>query len=573
MRRISLYASFLWLLACDTEPFHQPDGLDTEINAAIETRFRQIEENLQAENHEAYIRDFIALLDYTQQLPPDSPTFLEVCRKLVHYANTMRLYSQGIELTDAMLASLETDSSATGISWKETAYAARAGCQFELHQYEKALQSYSKQLYYQDLLNPSQEHVSVMNNIGMAFKYAGDVDSAMYYFRRVESILNRPKTVPLLGEFKQDEIFAGSVKDNIASILVEQEQDHVAEILYRENFSMYRKYTQHPIRLVNAGIQLARLQLRSAQPAATAHTIHILDSLFQTLSYPGKREQELAYYQILAQYYQRFGDAPNVIRFQKAYMNLADSLYSAQLERTRLLSNELMQYKAKQFRQELEIEQREAMHNQQKAKSRFRILVLFIFLSLSGGVLLTISLRQRLRLARKQAELKEAERKLTAAYAKTVEQEKSILDVSLQQKKKDISTLALDARIKQEWAEKLDGMLTHIEQSRGHTRLAALKKLREEIRGHMHVDNRVNQFQQNIETLSTEFYDNLNARNPDLSKTEVRLVSLLKLRLTNDEIAMLQGISTKSVIMSRYRLRKKLGLPESVDLDAYCQSM
>jgi DNA-binding CsgD family transcriptional regulator len=232
-----------------------------------------------------------------------------------------------------------------------------------------------------------------------------------------------------------------------------------------------------------------------------------------------------------------------------------------------------MAYKARHFSEQLNYEKRETILNRQKAQSRLWLLLILVFFSIAGGALLTISYRQRLRLAQKQAELKEAERQLAAAHARAMEQEKDIIDVALQHKKKDLSNMALDAMIKKEWAEKLDGLLSQAEQSRGHKRSISLRKLREEIRSHIHADHRISQLQENIETLSAEFYDHLKALNPDLSKTEVRLVSFLKLRLSNDEIAMFQGISTKSVIMSRYRLRKKLGLPESADLDAFCRDL
>lgn len=570
---LPLFIFLTLLFSCQSNSTHQPIAKDAAVNISIVKLTRQIDENLNAENHEAGIRDFITLLDYTQQLPQGSQSLMDARWQLVHYANKLGLYTQGIEIIDKMLADLKQVTGDSAIYWSELVNSAKAACYFELHQYQEARQTYAKVLYYQDLLFPDLEHASVINNIGMTFQQEGRLDSAMYYFRKVESMLNNARSVPLFGEFKNDEIFSGSVKDNIASILVNQGHYNDAEKLYRENFSMYRKYEQHPIRLVNAGIQLAHLQVRLKESSAAEHTIHALDSLFNVLSYPGKRDQQLDFFQLLTGYYQLTNDAHRLAMYQEAYIDLADSLYAVQLERSKVISEELIQYKANQFRQELDREKIEAMHQQQKARLRFWILLMFIIFTISGGLLFTISLRQRLRLARKQAELNEAERKLAAARAIAVEQEKTILDIALQHKSKDVSDLALNAMIKKEWAEKLDGLLTHAEQSRGHMRSIALRKLREEIRSHIHADHRISQLHQNIETLNSEFYDHLNSRNPDLSKTEVRLVSFLKLRMSNDEIAMLQGISTKSVIMSRYRLKKKLALPESADLDTFCQKL
>ena len=578
MRMLSGFFQSLFLIltlalfaACEKESSASYSQTDSDFSTEIESLRNQIEENIKAEDHESFIRNYILLLDYREQLPAGSKALLDVGWNLVHYANKMGLYTQGIELTDSMLAELEGDTSNPALKWKELLHSARAACYFELHQYEEARQSYAEMLYYQELLYPDQEHVSVINNIGMSFQQEGYLDSAMYYFRQVEDLLHQPRSTPLFGEFKNDEVFSGSVRDNIASILMQQQHYEDASLLYRENFAMYRKYPQHPQRLVNAGLQLTRAQLQMDRSIDAENTINVLDSLFRVLSYHEKREQLLDFYQICTQFNTSSGNKQNIILFQQAYISLADSMYSSEIEGNKHVSEELIQYKANQFQQELDREKSEALYNRQKAQLRFWILLLFIVFGMTGGLLLTISLRQRLRLAKKQAELKETERKLAAAHAKTVEQEKAILDVALQHKKQDLSNMALDATIKKEWAEKLDGLLSNAEQSRGHMRSLALRKLREEIRSHIHADHRISQLHHNIETLSAEFYDHLNARNPDLSKTEVRLVSFLKLRMSNDEIAMLQGISPKSVIMSRYRLKKKLGLPESADLDAFCQ--
>lgn len=570
--RLCLYAAFSLLIACEKGQFSLPTETSDNIDVSIEKYFRQIEDHFIAEDHEAYIRDYITILEYTQQLKHGSKELMEAQWKLVYYANKMGLYHQSLELIDQMLVSIEEDDSEKANTWKEKLHAARAGCHFELHQYDKALASYHTELHYKNILYGNQHHVSLLNNIGMAMQRYGHPDSAMHYFRKVESIIRAADTKPVLGDHRHDEVFLGSVKDNIAALLVTKNQMNEAESFYQENFHMYRKYPQHPQRLVNAGIQLLRLQIQHTS-AAAANTFRQLDSLFSVLQYPAKREQELAYFRIVAQYHLNKGNMPLAAKYQRLYAHLADSLYSAQLTRIQHLSGELTLYKVGQFKRELEQQRRETMLIRQKTRTRFWILTSLVLFSILGGLMLTVSYRQKFRLASKQAKLNEVEKQLAAAHAKTIEQEKSILDITLQQKKKDLSAMAVDSKIYQEWAGTLDGLLSQVEQTRGHLRKTALKKLREEIRSHFHAHQRIDQFRQNIETLSTEFYDHLQALNPHLTKTEIRLVSFLKLRMSNDEIALLQGISTRSVVMSRYRLKKKLGLTDSEDLDTFCQSL
>jgi DNA-binding CsgD family transcriptional regulator len=47
------------------------------------------------------------------------------------------------------------------------------------------------------------------------------------------------------------------------------------------------------------------------------------------------------------------------------------------------------------------------------------------------------------------------------------------------------------------------------------------------------------------------------------SKSEVRLISLLKMNMTSKEIADIMGISDSGVKKARYRLRKKMNLEDS----------
>lgn len=571
-KHILLLFALTLFLACERNDSLPSEQSVKSIHTRIAELQQQIKQELEAGHHEVYIHAFIQMLDLVRQLPHDDPELFEIRMDLVHFANVIGLYQQGIELTNLMIEELKNDTGLLAAQRNELLYGARAACYFELNQFENAREAYRWDIFYKNKQHPKYPPVSTLNNIGMTFQLEGREDSAMIYFRSVESILQN-QFRPIFGNQANDEIFYGSVRDNIASILLHQARHSEASPLYAENFQMYRKYPQHRSRLMNAGLQLAECQLQLGSIQDAGNTIRTLDSLFAVSNYANQREHQLSMYQIQSMYYDKRGATEQAMAFQQQYIELADSLYEAQLAITKLSSQELIKYKASQFTRDIEQAKRESLLQQQKARLRFWILLLVIVVTIAGGLLLAVSLRQRLRLAQKEAALNESERQLAAAHTKTIEQEKALLDVALQQKKKDIASMALNASIKKEWAERLDIFLSHVEESRGHRRILALKKLREEIRSHLHADQRIGQFQENIETLNTEFYENLTARNPDLSKNEIRLMSFLKLRMSNDEIAMMQGISTRSVIMSRYRLKKKLHLPENVDLDTYCHQL
>ena len=65
------------------------------------------------------------------------------------------------------------------------------------------------------------------------------------------------------------------------------------------------------------------------------------------------------------------------------------------------------------------------------------------------------------------------------------------------------------------------------------------------------------------------FDHKLRAVTPDLTETELRLASLLKMNLTTKEIAAIMKVQPDSVLKSKYRLKKKLKLEKEMDLVGY----
>jgi tetratricopeptide (TPR) repeat protein len=65
------------------------------------------------------------------------------------------------------------------------------------------------------------------------------------------------------------------------------------------------------------------------------------------------------------------------------------------------------------------------------------------------------------------------------------------------------------------------------------------------------------------------FFGKLRYHYPDITVSELRLAALIKLKLTLKESAAMLGISPESVKKSRYRLKKKLEVPDSENVDAF----
>ncbi|WP_040626082.1 triple tyrosine motif-containing protein [Mucilaginibacter paludis] len=69
-----------------------------------------------------------------------------------------------------------------------------------------------------------------------------------------------------------------------------------------------------------------------------------------------------------------------------------------------------------------------------------------------------------------------------------------------------------------------------------------------------------------FDQVHSNFLSNLKTKFPNLSATDLKICAYLKMNLTSKEIAQLMSVTIGAVEVSRYRLRKKLNLPQNVNL-------
>ena len=79
-------------------------------------------------------------------------------------------------------------------------------------------------------------------------------------------------------------------------------------------------------------------------------------------------------------------------------------------------------------------------------------------------------------------------------------------------------------------------------------------------------------FESHFESVHDEFLTRLKANYPDLSPRELKLCAYLRLNISSKEIANLMNISVRGVEISRYRVRKKLGLDHDTNLTDFVLS-
>jgi len=81
------------------------------------------------------------------------------------------------------------------------------------------------------------------------------------------------------------------------------------------------------------------------------------------------------------------------------------------------------------------------------------------------------------------------------------------------------------------------------------------------------------EFELRFMAVNQGFYEKLKTQFPNLSQNDHKTCALIKLNFSSKDIAKLLGISVESVHTSRYRIRKKMNLSRSINLEDYIAKM
>lgn len=95
-----------------------------------------------------------------------------------------------------------------------------------------------------------------------------------------------------------------------------------------------------------------------------------------------------------------------------------------------------------------------------------------------------------------------------------------------------------------------------------------LEKIKELIDSQLLTEEQWNEFRKKFEAVHRTFFVRLKELYPDITNAEMRLAALIKLKLSNREMAAMLGVSEETIYKTRYRLRKRMNLENEASIDA-----
>ena len=106
-----------------------------------------------------------------------------------------------------------------------------------------------------------------------------------------------------------------------------------------------------------------------------------------------------------------------------------------------------------------------------------------------------------------------------------------------------------------------------------HVANAEIKKLIKTLGEDDNIDKEWENFTKHFDKVHSDFVASLKEKHSTITGNELKLSAYLRMNLSTKEIAQLMNISVRGVEISRYRLRKKLGISSETNLFDYLMSI
>ncbi len=199
------------------------------------------------------------------------------------------------------------------------------------------------------------------------------------------------------------------------------------------------------------------------------------------------------------------------------------------------------------------------------------VLLLIIFLVILSRQRLKI--RDQHALALQQESIFAARQELMELELKNKRLEEDSLKQLLELKSKELSGHTLSLIRNNQLLEQLRNALLDLVKEDKRDQKKQMQQIVQQINEQFNHEQHWKEFTSAFEQVHQQFFDKLKAYSQDLTSADIRLITLLKINLDSKDIATLLGLSTDSLRVSRYRLRKKLRIAPGDNLSSFIQAL
>ncbi|MDF1696945.1 MAG: hypothetical protein P1U56_13975 [Saprospiraceae bacterium] len=239
---------------------------------------------------------------------------------------------------------------------------------------------------------------------------------------------------------------------------------------------------------------------------------------------------------------------------------LADLYQKVDLSKSSSNLNAFMRYRHQAFEQNLKLEQ---LENEKLGKklftTRFLLILIGIGLSLLVGFVYAIG---RWRVIQKEQKLALEQKTNEALQLKNEN-----LAFELRYKEQDIRRIAADNKIRTELKRKFARQLKNLSNSNESDLKKELRYLIHDLNDTIENQDQLSELQQQIETINSSFEKHIQDRIQGISAMEVKMCSLIKIGMSNQEIAKILNKQNSTIRTYKVRLKTKAGMDSVRELE------
>lgn len=428
---------------------------------------------------------------------------------------------------------------------------------------------------YNQLGDKRGESRSLMG-LGVAYFNFGNLDTAQVYYDRSMAIFIETG----------DELGMAQALHNSAEALLVRGENERALAKFEQALEIRTASNE----TYGIAITLFNMAKACAAIGETKRAETLFDSSETIVNRLGTNYLMAEFYLARSTYFEEVGRFSRSLDDMKLYTNLKDSLYND--ERIRALAEMHTIYETEKKEKEILVKDSEIQLLQ---RNRLIYLITGISFVLIFTVLAfwyrnstkrkQIIEKQKLDIAKKlqaiatkdlsivdqKRNLSEQERELAESRKDAAESALLLANIEANQmrnelefKRKKITQLAL-------YISQQSDLLESIRAEIKSANTDDFRTLERDLELKLNISKQRENFDLNIELINADFYQRLLQKFPPLTENERKLCAMIRLGLSSKEIAGVLNISPKSVDMNRYRLRKKLELPNETDLGEWLQ--
>ena len=457
------------------------------------------------------------------------------------------LYGNDVKAIKAYQQAMQYEEKSNSIKGKSKILNSLADVNSKMKNYKIALKYAKEALVLKNKIGNKSEISNTLANLGHILQKMDSLDKAEFYFGQ---------SLNLRKEIKDQRRIASSLY-NLADIHILKKEPLKAKEELNKALGIFSGLGE------KTGQVICLLTLSKAYNmlGSSSKSKNSIDKAIGISKITKNNELLKDCYKQYADFYSINNDQTQAFNYFKKYTEIKDSLENVN---NRKIFNELeLQYQTDQKDNEIALLKKKT----ELQKKNNIILILSIIILFFISTLLFFFYRAKAQKLQIKSELLEKEKIIHKQDVEIKEHETNLLKHQLESKNRELTSKVLVMLKTNQMLENILKKLSLLNKNISTNQVKAkdVSSIIREIE--IHSGNTLWQdFDTAFQGVHSEFYDKLLKINPQLTSTEIKMASLLKLNLNTKEIADITFKSESSIKSTRFRLRKKLGLDSDTGL-------